>query len=566
MALLRPITFDPFVLDPLDERLFRDGEPVALTPKSFGVLRHLISHAGRLVTKDELLRVVWEDACVGDGSLKVCVREIRHALGDSAHVPRFVETVHRRGYRFIAKPASAASPTAAPAELRETCAEPQPRRAAPNPKIVGRRDEQQRLRELLAAATRGERQIAFVTGEPGSGKTTLVDAFVKEAAQAGAWVAVGQCFQQFGTGEAFCPVLEAIGQLCRNPRHELLFSLLSRHAPTWLVQMPSVAEAVGLAAPAREVLGATAERMLREACELFDALTSEATLVLVLEDLHWGDYSTVDLVSALARRGRPARLLVIATYRPVEVILSAHPLKGVKQEMLARRICDEISLEGLSVADVAEYLAQRFPESLLPDGLPQSLMRRTEGNPLFLANLIDDWESQGVFGDGAGRGEFRAGPPHGEASVPESVRALIEKRVERLEDQERLALEAASVAGVEFAAAAVAAALDADELDVEACCEGLARRHLILERKGEIVWPNGMVSGRYRFLHELYRDVIYGRIPTAKRTQLHQRLAERLEAAHGSAAPRSRLSWRCISRGAATPFARWDTLSKRRAT
>lgn len=147
----RPFTFDQFVLDPRDARLFRGGRPVALTPRSFAVLCHLAANAGRLVSKDELLRAVWEDVCVGDGSLKVCVREIRQALGDEAQSPRFVETVHRRGYRFIAKPAAA--PTSPP----QISVSPPAGLPSDTPEPVGRGDELERLSALFADEPRGDR-------------------------------------------------------------------------------------------------------------------------------------------------------------------------------------------------------------------------------------------------------------------------------------------------------------------------------------------------------------------------------------------------------------------------
>src|SRR5207248_9331505 len=107
-------------------------------------------------------------------------------------------------------------------------------------------------------------------------------------------------------------------------------------------QVPWRREAAGRDVAPREVLGATAERMLREVCEALEALTAETPLVLVLEDLHWSDLSTVDLIPALARRRQPARLLLVATYRPVEAILSDHPLRAVKQALLTRGLCREV--------------------------------------------------------------------------------------------------------------------------------------------------------------------------------------------------------------------------------
>jgi predicted ATPase len=162
--------------------------------------------------------------------------------------------------------------------------------------------------------------VGFVTGEAGIGKTTAVDAFVAQVVrEPDLWLVRGQCIESYGAGEAYLPVLEALGQLCRGPDSAHLVAWLAQHAPTWLVQMPALLAADTLEAVQRRVLGATRERMLRELAEALETLTAERTLVLVLEDLHWSDASTLDLVGALARRRTPARLLLLATYRPVDV-------------------------------------------------------------------------------------------------------------------------------------------------------------------------------------------------------------------------------------------------------
>jgi predicted ATPase len=112
-------------------------------------------------------------------------------------------------------------------------------------------------------------------------------------------------------------------------------------------------------------------------------------MLLILEDLHWSDYSTLDLVAYLARRQDPARLMVIGTYRPVDVIVGEHPLKGVKRELQAHGLCHELPLEYLDEDAVAQYLQTKFPRHQFPNRLQQSIFGRTEGNPLFLVNLVE---------------------------------------------------------------------------------------------------------------------------------------------------------------------------------
>jgi predicted ATPase len=349
-----------------------------------------------------------------------------------------------------------------------------------------------------------------------------VEAFLAQAAaDPGVWIAAGHCFEQFGSSEAYLPVLEAVRCLGQGPGGEHLRRLLAGHA------VPEV--------PAPRAQGVTQERLLREVAEALEALAAEVPLVLVLEDLHWSDYSTLDLVSALAHRRQSARLLLLATYRPADAVLSGHPLRAVRHELLARRLGQELALGPLNEAAVAEYLTARLPGGL-PDGLPRLLHRRTEGHPLFLVSLVDDWLAQGLLAPSSLCEELTADLHALEVGVPDSVRAVIEKQLDRLDADERQALEGASVAGVEFSAAAAAAALDEDVVRVEECCEGLARRHKFLQPLATAEWPDGTVSGRYRFGHELYHRVVAERLAAARRRRLHQRLGERLEAAYGAQA------------------------------
>jgi len=532
------LRFGAFELDPPNARLLSGSREIALQPKAFDVLAYLAENAGRLVTQDELIGAIWPDTIVGDSSLKSCIRQIRLALGDPARQPQFIETVHRRGYRFIAPIAKGDEPPPIRGPRRQPPESPQPL-----PLLVGRSRELLQLHAWLAQALAGERQIVFITGGPGTGKTTLVEAFEQHAAADGRmWIASGQCFEKFGSGEAYLPVLEAVGRLARGTGGEQLLGLLADHAPTWLAQLPGLSQRLSSATSADEIPSASPERMLREMATALEALTAETPLVLVLEDLHWGDYSTLDLVSALARRRQPARLLVLATYRPVEAVLSGHPLRAVKQDLQARRLCHEIPLSLLDEAAVTDYLAARFPGGGLPSGLARLLHQRTEGNPLFLVNLVDYWLSEGAMiqrsghGDqaGAAKWELRTDLRSLDVGVPASIRSLIEKQLERLSPEELGIFEGASIAGVDFSTAAAAAAADHDVLAAEEHCERLVRQHHFLLPKGVGEWPDGTVSARYRFGHELYHRVVYERVAVARRRRLHERLGQRLEVAYGA--------------------------------
>ena len=316
--------------------------------------------------------------------------------------------------------------------------------------------------------------------------------------------------------------------------------------------MPALLNPTELEVLQRKVLGATRERMLREMAEALEVLTAEHALILRLEDLHWSDYSTLDLIASLARRPAPARLLLLGTYRSVDVIVREHPLKTVKQELELHEHCEELALELLPEGAVREYLAVRFP--LLPSSLagkgqdggekrndgPQRLARlihqRTEGNPLFMVAVTDAVVAQGVLVEREGQWELRAEIEEVERRIPPSLRHFIEQLLGRLSPEEQQMLEAASVAGVDFSAATVAAGLEEPMEGVEKRCAGLARREQFLRLRGTEEWPDGTAAARYSFLHALYHEVVYDRVTAGQCIGLHRRVGERQEAAYGTRA------------------------------
>ena len=528
----RRIRFDPFALDLTNECVWEGARAVKLRPKAIAVLAHLISRPGELVTKEHLIATVWPDTAVGDAVLKVAIRQIREALADDPRAPRFIETAHRRGYRFIAS--LSASRGAAVAETRAV-GEAARQRSGPADlpaAIVGREAAMAELQALFARARAGFGQMVFVTGEAGLGKTTLLDAFASSvAADPSVRLCSGQCLAQYGMSEPYLPVLDAIRQLCRND--SLAVDVLRRHAPMWLMQLPSLLTPADHEAFSREAAGATPERMLREMGDALDALAADAALVLVLEDLHWSDFSTLDLISYVARRRRASRLMVIGTYRPAELILSGHPLRSVKQELLARQQCEELPLEYLSGAAVAKHLAARFPENQFPAELPALIRERTEGNPLFMVNIINHLIAERLIRPADG-GWWLAAPIDAiKVGVPDSIRQLIETQFDRLDGRDQRLLEAGSVAGIEFPAAAVAAALEGDPRDVEIRCEDLSRRHQFIKDCGAHLLPNGDISGRFAFVHALYQNVLYERMSVPRRLHAHDRIGRRGEELYG---------------------------------
>ncbi len=531
--------FEPFRLDLGGGCLWRETQTIPLRPKTFAVLAHLVTHAGQLVTKQQLLDAVWPQTSVGDAVLKACLREIRQVLGDTAKSQQFIRTVHRRGYRFIAPvtdvPVGQSTLASTDITHWEAPGHSAARKAGT---LIGREAVLAQLQACLARSQQGERQIVFVTGEAGIGKTAVVETLMAQvASRRRVHVVLGQCVEQHGLGEAYGPVLEMLGTLCRNPNGERVVAVLRQHAPTWLVQMPWLLDDNDREMLQRELLGATRERMLRELSEGLEVLARDRTLVIILEDLHWSDYATLDLIAVLARRREPMRLLLIGTYRPVEVILQSHPLREVKQDLILRGQCTEVVLELLDEAAVRAYLTGRFASSELPPSLVRLILRRTDGNPLFLVNLTESLVARGLLREAGGQWDLEIDPEAVEMELPDTLRQMIEQQLRRLEPEALRVVETASVAGVTFTAASVAGAMEADAEEIEEWCEQLVHQHQILRPVSVRTWPDGTVSARYEFRHGLYQHVAYQRIGVARQVRLHRRIGERLEAAYGAQAP-----------------------------
>ena len=511
-------SFAPFRLDVTNQCLWRGDARVPLMPKPFAVLRYLVEHAGRLVTHDQLLGAIWPDTYVQPEVLRRYILEIRRALGDSAEAPKYVRTFPKRGYQFIAPVIEERDP-------------PMPENVSVvASRLVGRGAALADLDCCLARALDGRRQVVFVVGEPGIGKTSLVDAF-QQATTAIAGIAVvrGQSVEGFGGKEAYYPLLEAIGQLARGQFRRVVVETLATYAPTWLIQLPSLVGPEQHDVLQREILGASRERMVRELCEALEVLTQTIPLVLILEDLHWVDNSTLDIISAIARRREPAKLLLLGTYRSADLILEASPLKVLRQDLLLHHLSQEVALERLEESDVAEYLAAQFTPGDLPAGLAAIIHKHSDGNPLFMTAMLDHLVHQGVVSQAEGRWIVTTPLEQVDPGVPETLRQMLEMQLQHTTDAQQRLLTCASIVGQRFTAWAVATMLSDDPAHIEELCEGLVQRQQFLKAAGVRDFASGITAVEYEFRHWLYRDVLYRRLNPANRIAFHARLAEGFE-------------------------------------
>jgi DNA-binding winged helix-turn-helix (wHTH) protein/predicted ATPase len=508
MAGERQLAFGSFRFDARSGQLFDDGRELRLTPRAAAVLQALAERAGDVVSKQDLFDRVWNGIAVTDDALTSCIQELRGALGDDARRPRFIETRHRRGYRLMV-PATAA-------ERHEA--------AAPSARLVGRATELAALARAFAETQAGRRQVVFVTGEPGIGKSSLADTFLDEL-RGGAppRIAHGQCLDHHGVGEPYLPLIEALTRLAHTTDGAAVKDILARQAPSWLAQIPSLwtrAERGAL-----EVRGrATRERMMRELTHAIEAIAAERPLALKLEDVHWSDASTLDWLAHMARRPEPARLMVLATFRPADAAAAKAGLDRVVTELVVHGWCREIALQPLGLQAIEAFLTARLGAEACaaraPDMAPL-LLERTGGNPLFMTGIVNELAQR----DAAERtlGSLKA--------IPRDVRRFIDRQIDELEVGDRGVLAAASVIGRQFATAAVAAALESDVEPAETACTRLARQGVFIATSGSTVWPDGTQTELYSFHHDLYRELSYDRLPATRRAQAHARVGRRLEAA-----------------------------------
>jgi DNA-binding winged helix-turn-helix (wHTH) protein/tetratricopeptide (TPR) repeat protein len=512
--------FPPFRLDPINQCLLRldtagTEQRIELKPKTFDVLRYLVDNPGRLITHDELLEEVWRGAEVQQEVLKSHVLAIRKALGDTADEPLYILTLRKRGYKFIA-PVSFDPVSGKLTRVRLG-------------KFVDRARPLSELREALRLARSNVPQLVFVTGEPGIGKTELVERFLEEIGSDGdTSVTIGRCIEGYAGIEPHYPVLEALDGLTRQRNGEGVVRDLKEIAPTWALQLPGLLSGQTRALLQQQIAASSRDRMVREFCQLIDKLGSRRTLVLVLEDLHWSDHSTVDVLSAFARRSSRARALIIATYRFADAAAANHPVRSLSRELLVHKIGTWLTLPPLRPAAVTEFVASSVTGAGAQQ-LAQLITEQAGGNPLLMIATLENFIERGLIAPGVDG--FRLVVPVAQLNVEISsdLSQVLESRISQLDDREQSALTAASVVGVAFDAATAAPACGMTAIEFEEVCETLIRNDKCISRAQLQRYPDGTVVREYTFKHVLYRRALYERQGPVRLARSHRAIYETLE-------------------------------------
>jgi adenylate cyclase len=251
-------------------------------------------------------------------------------------------------------------------------------------------------------------------------------------------------------------------------------------------------------------------------------------LVLFLDDLHWADDSTIDLLTYISAHFDSTRILLLATYRPEELQLHHEQFSQIALDLQARRRCQRIDLGFLSIEDVKAFVSLEFPENSFPDVFLKLIHARTEGNPFFMVEVLRYLRDKQVLFQSEGTWRLSEKLPDIERDLPQSVVGMVRRKIDVLTENDRKLLAAASVEGFEFDSAVVARTLAADAADIEERLDKLHRVHGLVQPIGEKDLPNGTIAATYRFVHFLYYDAFYSAIQPARKASWSAAAAQAL--------------------------------------
>ena len=408
--------------------------------------------------------------------------------------------------------------------------------AAAGRTTVGRDAQREQLWRAYKRVKEGRGLILAVTGEAGIGKTSLLEEFLAELANRGERPIVGRgrCSERLAGVEAYLPILEALDSLLRLHSGPSLSGVMKAVAPTWygLVAGDSP-EPSSTATPREAGPAASQERMKRELAALGQELSRMQPLIVFIDDLHWADVSTIDALNYLAGRFANMRVLVLGSYRPSDMALARHPFLAIRGDMQSHGLFEEIGLRFLEPKDVERYLALEFPGHEFPKDFASLIHAKTEGSPLFMADLVRYLRDTGGIVEVNGRWALARSLTEAPLDLPESVRGMIQRKIELVDERDRKLLVAASVQGHEFDSAVVADGVEMDAADVEDRLETLERVHVFVKRGEDREFPDRSLTLDYQFVHVLYQNLLYASLQPTRRAALSGRVARALVARYG---------------------------------
>jgi DNA-binding winged helix-turn-helix (wHTH) protein len=335
--------FGAFLLETNTQLLRYENGHIRLQPKTYRLLLYFLQHPGRLISRDELFDNVWHGRFVEDTALRLAVNALRKVLHDESRTPRYILTICRRGYRFL--------PEVTIKQILQEAVQPDPQDSSPYQSKLQLPDAEWHfdfaLEQLLGAfaqAADGNRYLVFLSGARGAGKTALLERFLGEVRHSNPTTLRSRCVQLAGSTEPFLPLLEALERRYLQPGGQSLIDSLQQIAPTWLYQMANRLEPAQLASLHLRVPQFNSGQMLREGADFFEKLGTESIFILILDNSHWTDDFTLDLINFLALRCSPTKLLMILSFRPDENCPGFRRIKLIREELVYRGVCQVLSL------------------------------------------------------------------------------------------------------------------------------------------------------------------------------------------------------------------------------
>jgi DNA-binding winged helix-turn-helix (wHTH) protein len=515
------LRFGPCEIRTDSGELWRDGLRVPIQRQPFELLALLVREPGRVFAREELYSHLWPAGTFVDfeHGLNTCMRKLRRVLRDAPQNPHFIGTVPGRGYRFLAAVESLPVATSRPGDDSPTEAE-HARRLLVRPPFVGRDGELTRLARRLGEAAGGHGGLVLVAGEPGIGKTRLLEELRERASDMASQVLAGRCVE--GDGSApYGPIAEALTRWVHQaPAAELrevadegIWSVAAKLVPVVRTRLPDLGSAPSLR-PDEERL-----RLLDAIGQIAAGIAKRSCLLFVLDDLHWADAGTLALLSQLSRGVSSAPLLIVGAFRDVEVG-PIHPLALHRDTFAREPGFEQLTLTGLGSEPVRAWL-ERVSQGRIEASVADDVLRATDGNPFFVRELLLEWDHAGTLAAGV-----RADA--GAIAVPQNVRAMVGRRLARLSApaNQLLAYAAAFPATFHFEPVAQAAGLDEDK-----ALDALDELH-----EAQLVRSSGGPDD-YEFVHALIRMVAHEAATPARRVRIHRRLAQELEREVASGGP-----------------------------
>ena len=398
-------------------------------------------------------------------------------------------------------------------------------RSVPPVKYVGRVEERAALEEAIKLARSGQRQVVLLSGEPGIGKTRLASYAAHDAHSEGFAVAWGACTEELAV--PYEPWIGVCSQLVESAPIELLQRHVERHKGE-LARLARNLEGRVSDLPEPQPSDPETERYLlfNAVAGLLGEVAEAVPLCVVLDDLHWADAQSLGLLKHLLRSSEQGALQVIVTYRDSD-LGKDHPLTAVLADLRALQGVQRIALHGLGVDEVAEVMTAVAGHELDADGieLAAQIAAETEGNPFFVGEILLGLSESGalVFDEANARWSVDTSA---RIALPESVREVIERRVERLGEESLEALQLAAVVGREFDLELLSAIAGTDETQLLDRLEGAVAASVLAESSDQI--------GRFRFAHALINQTLYEGLGATRRARMHQRVAQALESLYGA--------------------------------